>query len=337
LLSVFVLTFVIEISPAQFDTGMIELKQPDETAFTGRIWGDEFFSWAETEDGYRFIQSGDGWYYYATLDQYGEFTPTNYKVGIDTPPPSSYQLERTQARIDEINQMIEEFLEEVELNGQWFAQRQAEADTHNAPLKLKVGVILIEFQDVKHFDPNEFPRLGGYLTSDFDSLMFSENHWYEPNPRPGFPSPHPENEPVFGSFTDYWDQISRGKLVVEGKVVNSTDEGTGMPKWLTANYSIQYYLNQYARFTILANEAVDKAAADGLISLTPGNPNYYDILAVVYAQSPSAGYTGTLGAIPNRNCYVCGERMSSSIFGPDKSFTHIGIHLNSFGVKMGFL
>jgi hypothetical protein len=50
------------ISAAPFDTGMTELQQPDETTFIGRIWGDEFFYWAETEDGYRFVQSGDGWY-----------------------------------------------------------------------------------------------------------------------------------------------------------------------------------------------------------------------------------------------------------------------------------
>jgi hypothetical protein len=101
LLSVFILSAGIEIKPAPFDTGMNELQQPDETTFIGRIWGDEFFDWMETEDGYRFVQSGDGYYYYAILDQYGEFAPTIYKVGIDSPPPSSYQLERTQSRIDD--------------------------------------------------------------------------------------------------------------------------------------------------------------------------------------------------------------------------------------------
>ncbi len=39
LLAVFILSIVIEIKPAPFDTGMIELQQPDETTFIGRIWG----------------------------------------------------------------------------------------------------------------------------------------------------------------------------------------------------------------------------------------------------------------------------------------------------------
>jgi hypothetical protein len=98
--SFFVLLFLLinlRLQACPFDTGMIELQQPDETTFTGRIWGDEFFFWAETEDGYRFIQSGDGWYYYAQLDENGEFTATEFKVGIDEPPIGSYQLERTQA------------------------------------------------------------------------------------------------------------------------------------------------------------------------------------------------------------------------------------------------
>jgi hypothetical protein len=83
------------MKPAPFDTGMITLQQPDRTEFTGRIWGDEFIYWMETEDGYRFVQTFDGWFYYATLDENGEYAPTEYKVSIDTPPVESYQLERT--------------------------------------------------------------------------------------------------------------------------------------------------------------------------------------------------------------------------------------------------
>jgi hypothetical protein len=108
------------LQAAPFDTGMIELQQPDETTFTGRIWGDEFIYWMETEDGYRFIETYEGWYYYATLDVNGEYTPTNYKVGIDTPPGGSYKLERSQSRLDEIGEQIEQFNEQIELNRLWY-------------------------------------------------------------------------------------------------------------------------------------------------------------------------------------------------------------------------
>ena len=100
LLQILIVVFLILwdytiLKAAPFDTGMITLTQPNEVTFTGRVWGDEFFFWSETEDGYRFVHSGDGWYYYAQLNQDGEFAPTIYKVGIDSPTMSSYQLERT--------------------------------------------------------------------------------------------------------------------------------------------------------------------------------------------------------------------------------------------------
>lgn len=61
------------------DTGFITWEQPDGTDFIARSWGDEFFYWMETDNGYRIIESSDGWYYYATLDIYGEFTATSSK------------------------------------------------------------------------------------------------------------------------------------------------------------------------------------------------------------------------------------------------------------------
>lgn len=137
------------LNAAPFDTGMITLIQPNDVTFIGRIWGDEFFFWAETETGYRFVKSVDGWYYYADLNEDGEFAPSKYKVGIDSPPESSYQLDRTQARIDEINQQIEQFNEQIELNRQWYTQRQEEALGQD--VVLKVGIILIEFADTSHY------------------------------------------------------------------------------------------------------------------------------------------------------------------------------------------
>jgi len=317
------------LNAAPFDTGMITLTQPNDITFTGRIWGDEFFYWAETEDGYRFVQSSDEYYYYAQLDENGEFTATEYKVGIDAPPSESYQLERTQARIDEINMMIEDFIEQVELNKLWLAQKQAEAQ--GQPVTLKVALILIEFQDVKHFEDENF-RPDGYFTADFDSMMFSDNYWYDIT----VPTPHPENELVFGSFMDYWDQMSRGKLIIEGRVVNPTDEGNGVPKWLTADHNRQYYLDQFAQFTVLANEAVEKAIDAGYVSEDSTDPNYYDKFAIIYARYPIQGYL-TTGPIPNHNDrYICGEQIGSILFGSVKSFTHIGLHLNSFGTTIGF-
>jgi hypothetical protein len=56
-----------------FETGYVEWTQPDEKTFMGKAWGDEYSGWFETEDGYRFVTGPDGWHYYATLDEWGEF------------------------------------------------------------------------------------------------------------------------------------------------------------------------------------------------------------------------------------------------------------------------
>ncbi len=70
-----ILSFVFGIFsfvlPIGLDTGVIEWKQPNNVTFMGRHWGDEFASWMETSDGYRFEQGIDNWYYYAILDYDG--------------------------------------------------------------------------------------------------------------------------------------------------------------------------------------------------------------------------------------------------------------------------
>jgi M6 family metalloprotease-like protein len=333
LLVLFLFALVINLNASPFDTGMITFTQPNDATFTGRMWGDEFIWWAETEDGYRFIQSGDGWYYYATLDESGEYAPTMYKVGIDTPPGSSYQLERTQTRIDEISEQVQEFNEQIELNRQWFAQEQLEAQ--GQPLTLKVGIIVIEFSDIEHYKTTEPPnnRPDGYFTSDFDSLMFSYDYWFEPNPRPGFPSPHPENEPVFGSFRDYWHQMSLGNFKIVGRVANPTDEN-GVPRWLKASGTRAYYLESGG--WALATEAYQLALDSGYISENPHSSNYFHKICIVYARE--AIQANLIGGDLDGILFYLPERCGPNLFGggpSEKSFTHIGLYAHEFGHTLG--
>jgi hypothetical protein len=116
---IFIIAVLKNLSAAPFDSGMKTLKQPNNVTFNGRIWGDEFIYWMETENGYRFVETFEGWYYYATLDQNGEYAPTNYKVGIDSPPSASFMLERSQARLIEIADELEQFEEQIEINRLW--------------------------------------------------------------------------------------------------------------------------------------------------------------------------------------------------------------------------
>ena len=335
LIFIFIFTLFDNPSAAPFDSGMITLQQPDRTEFTGRIWGDEFIYWMETDDGYRFVQTFDGWFYYATLDQNGEYAPTNYKVGIDSPPASSYLLERSQTRLDEIKEEIEQFNEQIELNRLWYAQKQTEADLTGQPVTLKVGVILIEFTDTTHYTAPYRPD--GYTSVDFDSMMFSYNYWIgiQGNQK------HPEEEEIFGSFRDYWHQMSRGKLRIEGRVANPDNDQNGVPDWLKAAHTKEYYYNlDYGtEWDSLANEAIYKAIDTGYVDTTNKNsPNYFDKLVILYAgvvRSGGALYVNghRLGGKYIQLAERSSERLQHST---EWSFTHIGVYLHEFGHNLGF-
>ncbi len=100
----FILIFVVMALKANTyeDTGSITFKQPNEVEFTARSWGDKFFHFMETQDGYRIVQDFDGWYYYAILDEHGEFAPSDKYVGIDNPLTESYKLDRSPQQKAEI-------------------------------------------------------------------------------------------------------------------------------------------------------------------------------------------------------------------------------------------
>ena len=55
------------------------LSQPNGLEFIGRWYGDEFFNWTETEEGYTFVKNyDDGYYYYAVLGSDGDYGVNPY-------------------------------------------------------------------------------------------------------------------------------------------------------------------------------------------------------------------------------------------------------------------
>lgn len=177
---VFGITFAVA---APFDTDFVTWTQPNGVKFIARLWGDEFQYWFETQSGHRIIQGANNWYYYATLNSDGEYTPTTLRVGVYYPPLISYELERSRARIAAINQQIAEFQEQLRRNAEWFAAKQQAARAMGQPVVLRLGVILVEFQDVRHYVDTrpELTRPLGYYKADFDSMLFSQNnYWYAP-------------------------------------------------------------------------------------------------------------------------------------------------------------
>lgn len=338
----FVMIFLAIVSfgvliAAPFDTGFITWTQPNGVTFIARLWGDEFQYWFETQSGHRIIQSSDNWYYYATLNADGEYTATTLRVGIDSPPSSSYKLERSATRIAAINQQIAEFQEQLRRNAEWFAQKQAAARALGQPVVLRLGVILVEFQDVRHYRDTTNPDLYyGYKKASFDSMLFSTNYWYKPNPTPQDRSPHPENEPVFGSFRDYWEQMSRGQLIIQGTIINPT-EPNGVPRWIYIDTVRSHYHapNWRALFNTSYRLAVDSFTLNPSVWTVNPDSNHFDRYIIIFAGHPSPLET-YLSHAWWYQYHQLPERWGYQHYGEtDIAFGHSGVHAHEFGHVLG--
>ena len=134
--------------------------------------------------------------------------------------------------------------------------------------------------------------------------------------------------------------MSCGKLKIEGRVANPTDEN-GVPEWLTATYSKEYYYNLNAgnEWDSLANEAIFKAIDAGYVdTINKNSPNHFDKLVVVYADTVKwDGALKVMGHTEGGKYIFLAERSSYKLrFSEDWSFSHIGIYAHEFGHNLGF-
>ena len=65
--------------------GLIYLSQPDGTSIEAYMQGDEFMKITTTREGHALIQESDGWWCYATYDEYGRKHSTGWHPGSDVP------------------------------------------------------------------------------------------------------------------------------------------------------------------------------------------------------------------------------------------------------------
>lgn len=78
-LILFFVSLVLFAAPARY--GKVTLTQPDGTAFTAILSGDEFMKIKTTETGEAIIQDADGWWSYAVYDEKGHKKSTGCHVG----------------------------------------------------------------------------------------------------------------------------------------------------------------------------------------------------------------------------------------------------------------
>lgn len=339
--SVFIL-FMLFLSSiilaVDYDSGYREFKQPDSTTtFTGREWGDEFFFQRRTQDGYKYVLGADGWYYYALPDDSVGFISSGDTVGINSPPYQSYQLQPPSAYMAKVEEARAEFEEQVEANLQWFMQEQEEARAAEQPVPVKIGILLVEFQDVKHYKSDPPPngnRQYGYLIEDFEKMFFSrkdnpDTNWYAPHD--SMESPHPEGDRVFGSLHDYYWEVSRGAanpsgaLWLYGNLINPPDTlHPEVPQWITLSYNKVYY--DTSTIGRIIGHGIARAQDKGWLGSDPYAD--YNKICVIYAGNFL--YGGGLNPVAADSAWDMGERSNS-----DVAFAHIGIHAHEFGHTIG--
>ena len=97
------------VSAYTIATGFITFRQPNGVEFIGRQWSEGWLVYTRTEDGYEFVQTADGWSYYAKLNECGDFVPSEFRVGIDDPVVSGVlrELERPPERRAQIEAALE--------------------------------------------------------------------------------------------------------------------------------------------------------------------------------------------------------------------------------------
>lgn len=313
--SLFILTFLLLTSVAVYpryqDTGFITWTQPNGTTFIARSWGDEYFYWMETDDGYRITKAEDGWYYYAKLDNRGEFAPSNHKVGIDYPLPKSKGLERSNKRKQEIENFKKADLEE--LRKRYEAAKSEQIILAFGPTEKKVGVILVDFP-TKRRDSTANGGIG-YTKANFENMYFSNNY-----------STHPERpyEQVFGSVNEYYLDQTNGHYSIVGKnysnlIVNPTSQqNPNLPEWLELNYEMSYYesLGVTTCFATLEAEAKAEFGTNEIDS--------YDALVFIYGGEVIDEQSSNFYPRSNGNRVMMGEKEFDV-------FAHIGTHCHELG------
>ncbi len=304
--------------------------QPDgKTEFSAKCWGDQYFWYWETDDGYRIIPETDSWWYYVVLDKSGEFISSGDKVGVDQPPPESYHLERSVSRLEELASIAE--ANDIQDN-RWCYTNLLEGDS----AVVNIGVFLVEFTDLPHYsfsqpNPNtDSSRVNGYLEHDYYDQFFSTNRYYDSSIT-GIHSP--DGLEVFGSFYDYWFEQTKGELRVHGSLINDVDEN-GVIDWYCLDSTFAFYASpdtinglQTGWLRILSLTHVD--------TFLDCNGGPFDKILIIHAGNFTSSSLNPQALYPYGGCYnIFGMHERSLRNGMDR-MVGIGGAAHEFGHTIG--
>ena len=331
--------------------GYRELSQPDGSTFTVRVYSDELGLYMATTEGYVIQNPTDETYYYARYDEGGHATPTAMKVGGDHSMTDLTRL--AAANSAALAKRARRSREGTEGSSGQGAARSVRSPSSRSNSSMPPNlpdsliVILVEFSDVKHQNPIDWPMsslnngiddtvksdYSEYTVAEFDSMLFGAS----------YNGTSPDGDTVYGSMREYWEDMSNGTYTLKGRVAN--DVSGGIPVWITLGETKAHYDDgNYNAFRLAAR---DSARAQQGIDISDILMDEERKICIIYAGNmyinrsridPSPLHPRDFG-----NLYVMSERYSANNIKPvprnsetnNAKFSHIGVHCHEFGHILG--
>ncbi|KAA0221357.1 hypothetical protein EDS67_28565 [candidate division KSB1 bacterium] len=213
------------------------------------------------------------------------------------------------------------------------------------PATISLGIILVKFTDRTNYAGGSRPN--GYLKSDFENMLFSDDFYLSS-------THHPENESVYGSVKDWYQENSHSLVQITGSVINEAD-ANGVITWLELGNTSAYSNNERKMMVDAINDAATVMNWDC----------NYNIIAVVAPQNETASlgrgraYHGSsnfggsssirilAGELPSGSAnfnysnfmgaYSTSEQWNGSSSGGTTTFRHIGVHAHELFHVLGFV
>ena len=130
-----------------------------------------------------------------------------------------------------------------------------------------LAIILVEFTDVKHdsfmSSDSMVPYDNKYKWLDFYNMLVRRDYYETPDPNNPSSIPRsPDNEPVYGSFTDYFDDMSNGRYNIT-VIIENDSTADGYPVWAQMQETKTYFASKsYTVFFDSAKAAAQRAGLD---------------------------------------------------------------------------
>ncbi len=241
-----------------------------------------------------------------------------------------------------------------EVNNDSLPQVTQMMDTH-----LKVGLLLVQFADAET-NPINYDAKGGvgydidgnlvdnkYHYEDYWNIFFSFGTYHDLDPEQ-FPLLHPDAEShrtgVYGSFKDYWWEVSHKNLTIKAPVTRNTPTGDPMKdkgiinkinadgtiQWITlAKRKDEYSANNKGRQALIKD--IIAKASDPSLEIDFTDESEFDKVLFMFAGTNTFG-ASTVDRINGRYS-LSEERME---YGRTAHLAGFGLHAHEFGHLIGF-